>query len=47
MYILLLEVEKSLFNFTTFVRAALPVFFLLCFFLRITVDTVEEYIIFL
>lgn len=40
MYILLLEVEKPLFKLAAFVRAAA------CF-LRITVDTVEEYIIFL
>lgn len=40
MYIPLLEVEKPLFSLAAFVRAELPVFF----FLRITVDTVEEYI---
>lgn len=47
MYIPLLEVETPLFNFTPLVRAAPPVLFYLFIFLRITVDTVEEYIIFL
>lgn len=47
MYIPLLEVETPLFNFTPLVGAALPVLFIYLFVLRITVDTVEEYIIFL